>query len=62
MSKAVKKVTKAVTSVVSKSVSSASKAVSNVIKNPLPVIETVALTAITGNPSLSAAVVSAANG
>ena len=62
MSKAVKKVTKAVTSVVSKAVSSVSSAVSNVVKNPLPVIETVALTAITGNPAVSAAAVSAANG
>ena len=62
MSKAVKKVTKTVTSVVSKAVSSASKTVSNVIKNPLPVIETVALTAVGVPAPVAAATVSAANG
>lgn len=42
MSKAVKKVTSAVTKAVSKSVKAVSQTVSNVIKNPLPVIETIA--------------------
>lgn len=62
MGSAVKKVTNAVTKVVSKAVRSASNAVSNVIKNPLPVIETVALTAVGVPPPLAAATVSAANG
>jgi hypothetical protein len=39
-----------------------SKVVSAVAKNPLPVIETIALTYVTGNPALAAAAVSAANG
>jgi len=72
MSKAVKKVTKAVTNVVSKAVKAVENTVSNVVKNPLPVIETVALTAVLGPAgaglstataaSVSSAAVSAANG
>jgi hypothetical protein len=72
MSKAVKKVTKAATSVVSKAVNAVSNTVSNVVKNPLPVIETVALTAVLGPAgaglstataaTVSSAAVSAANG
>lgn len=72
MSKAVKKVTKAVTKVVSKAAKAVSNAVSNVVNNPLPVIETIALTAVLGPAgaglstataaTVSSAAVSAANG
>ena len=72
MGKAVKKVTSAATKVVSKAAKAVSSAVSNVVKNPLPVIETVALTAVLGPAgaglstataaSISSAAVSAANG
>jgi hypothetical protein len=47
---------------VEKVVTAVERTVENIIKNPLPVIETIALTAVTGNPALSAAAVSAANG
>lgn len=53
---------KTVSKVVQKTAKAAAKTVSNVIKNPLPVIETVALTAVTGSPALASAVVTAANG
>ena len=36
--------------------------VENIVKNPLPVIETIALTSVTGDPTVAAAAVSALNG
>lgn len=72
MGGAVKSVAKAATKVVSKAAKAVGNAVSNVVKNPLPVIETVALTAALGPSgyglstataaSISSAAVSAANG
>lgn len=38
------------------------KTIENIVKNPLPFIETIALTYITGNPYLANAMVTAANG
>ena len=52
------KVEKAVT----KAADTVGTTVSNVAKNPLPVIETIALTTVTGDPTVAAAVVSAING
>ena len=46
----------------SRTISNVGKAVSNVVKNPLPVIETVALTAVGVPAPVAAATVSAANG
>jgi len=47
---------------VTKVVKAVEKTVENIIKNPLPVIETIALTAAGVPPNVAAAVVSAANG
>ena len=72
MGKAVKKVTSAASKVVSKAAKAVSSAVSNVIKNPLPVIESIALTSVLGPAgaglstataaTVSNAAVAAANG
>jgi len=51
-----------VTKAVEKVVTGVGKTVENIIKNPLPVIETIALTAAGVPPNVAAAVVSAANG
>ena len=73
VTKAVSSVAKSVSKVVSKVASNVGKAVSNIVKNPLPVIETVALTAAIGPggfalasepvaAAISSAAVKAANG
>jgi hypothetical protein len=51
-----------VTNVVTQAVNTVTKTVENVVHNPLPVIETVALTSIGLPPSVASAAVSAANG
>jgi hypothetical protein len=62
VTKVVSSVAKAVTKVVSKVASNVGKAVTNVIKNPLPVIETIALTSVGVPAPIASAAVSAANG
>jgi hypothetical protein len=72
VTKAVSSVAKSVSKVVSKVASNVGNAVSNIVKNPLPVIETIALTAVLGPAgaglssvtaaAVSSAAVSAANG
>jgi hypothetical protein len=47
---------------VSDSLDTVGTVVSNVAKNPLPVVETIALTIVTGDPTIAAAAVSALNG
>jgi len=50
------------TNIISKTASAVGNAASNVIKNPLPVIETIALTSVGIPPSIASAAVTAANG
>lgn len=61
VTKAVSSAAKAVTKVVSKVASNVGKAASNVIKNPLPVIETLAVVAVVG-PYVGPAVAAAGGG
>lgn len=61
VTKAVSSAAKAVTKVVSKVASNVGKAASNVIKNPLPVIETLAVAAVVG-PYVGPAVAAAGGG
>ena len=60
--KAVKGAVKAVTKVVSKVANNVKTTVTNIIKNPLPVIETIALVSVGVPPNVAAAAVTAANG
>jgi hypothetical protein len=62
VTKAVSSAVKSVTKVVQKVAANVGKAVTNVIKNPLPIIETVALTYLGLPPNLASAAVTAANG
>lgn len=62
MGGAVKKAVRSVSKVVSKVSSGVQNAVANVIKNPLPVIETLALQAVGVPAPIASAAVSAANG
>jgi len=54
--------TKKATTTVEKAVDTVGTVATNVVKNPLPVIETIALTYVTGDPTIAAAAVSALNG
>jgi hypothetical protein len=54
--------TKKATNTVEKALDTVGTTVSNVAKNPLPVVETIALTIATGDPTIAAAAVSALNG